>query len=428
MQLFVGIDLGTSGCRAIAIDESGTIQAQADTTIAPPQRSGVEVEQHPDEWHKALFETLDQLFTLIPSGDVAAIAVDGTSSTLLLANEAGKPLAPALMYNDARASSEAQQVAQYAPRESAAHGATSGLAKLLWLQQQPYAKEAHFLLHQADWANGILTGCYGTSDANNCLKLGYDPIQNCWPTWLDQLPINKEWLPKVVKPGTPLGTVCSAMQQRFKLHESTMVVAGTTDSTAAIIATGASQVGEAVTSLGSTLVLKVVAAQPIFAPEYGVYSQPLGEHWLVGGGSNCGGAVLLQYFTKQQLAEMTDKLRPEQPTGLNYYPLPHPGERFPDCDPDKQPQLTPRPESDLTFFQGMLEGMAAIEQQGYERLQELGCPYPISVRSAGGGSKNGAWTKIRSRLLAVPMLEAAQHEAAYGVALLAKQNRNHSLC
>lgn len=416
--LYVGIDVGTSGCRAIAIDDTGYIHAQARTAMPAPIRSGTAVEQWPQIWWRAFADTLDELLRRVPPERIAALAVDGTSGTLLLSDATGQPLAPALMYNDARAVEEARRIAAVAPRQSAAHGASATLAKLLHLApRHPAARHA---LHQADWIVGRLTGRWGISDTNNCLKLGYDAIEQCWPGWLDTLGVPRDWLPQVFTPGTPLAPLTAAMQTRFKLPATTQVAAGTTDSTAAFLATGASQVGEAVTSLGSTLVMKIITERPIFAPEFGVYSQPLGALWLAGGGSNSGGAVLLHYFSPETMAALTSHLCPEHPTGLDYYPLLAPGERFPRNDPQLAPRLQPRPDDDAVFFQGMLEGMAHIEQDGYRRLHELGALYPISVRSAGGGANNPAWTKIRARLLGVPLLDAVQQEAAYGAALLAR--------
>ena len=196
---------------------------------------------------------------------------------------------------------------------------------------------------------------------------------------------------------------------------------GTTDSTAAIFATGAQQVGDAVTSLGSTLVCKVISDTPVFAAEYGIYSQPFGDNWLVGGASNSGGAVLRQYFTDTQMQQLSEYIDPVQATGLDYYPLPATGERFPVNDPALEPRMTPRPADDAIFFQGLLEGIARIEYNGYRLLHELGAPYPASVRSVGGGAKNPAWTRIRSRLLNTSMYDPDHTEAAYGSALLARQ-------
>lgn len=412
--MFIGIDLGTSGVRAIAINCTGQIVAEARSPLLAP----INGEQEPQLWWRACGDTLTALLAKLDKSQIKAIAIDGTSGTLLLADGHGHPLGPALMYNDGRSQAEAQRIAQIAPQESAAHGATSTLAKLLHLNP---GSQVRYALHQADWIVGNLTGHYGISDENNCLKLGYDAINKCWPAWLDRLHINRMLLPKVLMPGTPIAPITTEISQRFGLPANTLIVAGTTDSTAAFIATGANEVGEAVTSLGSTLVIKVISATPIFSPQHGVYSQPLGDKWLVGGGSNSGGAVLLHHFSKEQLTVMTPKLKPEQPTGLDYYPLIKPGERFPISNATLPPRLTPRPADDVIFFQAMLEGMAHIEQQGYKLLTELGAPYPTSIRTAGGGANNPAWSTLRQQLLNVPFIAAVQQEAAYGAALLAKK-------
>lgn len=325
------------------------------------------------------------------------------------------------MYNDARAVAEAERIARIAPRATAAHGPSCGLAKLLWMQRAHPGERVAHALHQADWISGRLCGRYGISDSNNCLKLGYDPITKQWPEWLGRAGIPTDWLPRVVEPGTVIGPVTSEIAARFGLAPHTQVVAGTTDSTAAFIATGAQQPGEAVTSLGSTLVMKVVSQKPIFAPEFGVYSQPLGNLWLAGGGSNSGGAVLRQFFSNEQLRELSQRIDPAQPSGLDYYPLPAPGERFPVCDPRLEPRLTPRPADNATFLHGLFEGMARIEQLAYQRLAELGAPYPSSIRSAGGGAQNAVWCAIRAQWLQVPLIEATQQEAAFGSALLARR-------
>ena len=123
----------------------------------------------------------------------------------------------------------------------------------------------------------------------------------------------------------------------------------------------------------------------------------------------------------QQLAEMTPHLKPSLPTGLDYYPLVKKGERFPVANPEKQAVLTPKPADDLMYFQGMLEGIATIEQQAYLTLQALGAPTLRSVYSVGGGSKNLRWTEIRKNKLQVDLLMPRYTEAAYGSALLALQ-------
>ncbi|HEY0633788.1 MAG TPA: FGGY-family carbohydrate kinase, partial [Gammaproteobacteria bacterium] len=286
------------------------------------------------------------------------------------------------------------------------------------LARYPDIEHAHA---PADWLASRLCGIKVPGDANSMVQFGWDPLQQQWPEWLAALGVPLHILPEVVAPGTPLGKLASVNARRFGLSPDTLIVAGTSDSTAAIIATGASQPGDAITSLGSTLVTKVVSERPIFAPEYGVYSQPYGKLWLVGGGSNSGGAVLRHYFSEEQIKTLTPQLDPGSPSGLDYYPLLAPGERFPVNDPQLKPKLEPRPVDERLFLQGILEGIARIEAQAYARLTALGAPPPLTVRSVGGGASNLPWQQIRERMLGVPVVAAEQGEAAYGAALLARR-------
>lgn len=417
-RLYLGIDLGTSGCRAMVIDARGEVVDGARVDMPAPLRDGPHCEQDPQLWWQAVRDVLRLLGERLPLDQITALAVDGTSGTLLLCDHDGTPLAPALMYNDSRAHDEAQRIAAAAPPESAAHGASSALAKLLHLQRKLDATRAR-ALSQAEWIAGRLIGRYDCGDENNCLKLGYDAIDRRWPAWLAKLNVSEDRLPRVVPAGISIGNVAPDIANTLGLSSHTRVLAGTTDSTAAFIAAGAREVGDAVTSLGSTLVIKVISDRPVFSPAHGVYSHRLGERWLAGGGSNSGGAVLLHYFTRAELDEMMPRLRPEQPTGLDYYPLLAPGERFPVSDSNLAPRLTPHPQNPVLFFQGMLEGMAAIEAASYRLLAQLGAPYPKSVRSAGGGAHNAAWSRMRERTLGVAVTTSRHTEAAYGSALLA---------
>jgi sugar (pentulose or hexulose) kinase len=421
-DLYLGIDFGTSGCRGILIDAAGRESARAAEPIPAPERRGAGVEQDPQLWWRALERVIAALDKDADLSHLAAIAVDGTSATLLLTDSLGHPLGPALLYNDARATAEAAAVAALAPADSAAFGASSSLSKLLWLQAHGHTERACHVLHQAEWIGGRLLGRFDMGDENNCLKLGWDAVRREWPAWLQGLDIDRSLLPRVVPPGTPTGGMVPEVAEGLGLRPDTRIVAGTTDSTAAFLATGASEPGDAVTSLGSTLVLKILAEHPVASPRHGVYSHRLGDRWLVGGASNSGGAVLRRWFSDAQMRRLGERINPDRPTGLDYYPLPAPGERFPVADPGMPPRLQPRPEDPAVFFQGLLEGIAAIERDGYALLASLGAGFPKTVRSVGGGASNPAWRRIRAaRLGGVPLLEPAHSEAAYGAALLARE-------
>ncbi|MBR0796398.1 FGGY-family carbohydrate kinase [Bradyrhizobium jicamae] len=417
--LFLGIDVGTGGVRACAIDAEAGIRGFASAALPAPRVDGDAVDQTPELWWTATVAAVRKLGETVDLREIARVAVDGTSGTLLLIDASGRPCSPGLMYNDARARHEAARVAAIAPAESGAHGASSALAKLLFLLDHGYVGDARHAVHQADWIAGRLTGCHGFSDENNALKLGYDPVARDWPSWLEQLGVRYDLLPQVLVPGTPIADIDPGIARTLGLPPSAQVAAGTTDGVAAFVATRADQPGDAVTSLGTTLVVKQLATQPIFAASQGVYSHRLGERWLAGGASNSGGAALLMHFTADEMERLTPQVKPDEPTGLDYYPLPKPGERFPIADPALAARITPRPAEDCRFFQGLLEGIASVEALAYRQLARLGAPGLRRVIGIGGGARNDAWTKIRHRVLGVPVSIAEQTEASYGAALLA---------
>ena len=422
--LFIGIDLGTSGCRAIAVDASGKIKAQAQINYANKNHK----QQTPADWWQATQAVLHAITSEFNQQHIQAIAVDGTSGTVLLCDDAGQPLSPALMYDDKRAEAQADFLQQYAPKNSVVLNPTSGLAKILWLLEHHKPEGNFHIVHQADWIAGLLCRRFDFSDFNNALKTGFDPVNKIWPLWLldlfKELTINPTSLPNVVSPGSSVANIHPHVASDTGLPIDVEIIAGTTDSTAAFMASNATETGQAVTSLGSTLVLKVISDIEINDPKHGVYSQPYGQHWLVGGASNSGGAVLNYYFNNEQMLKLTKQLKPGAHTNLNYYPLLKTGERFPINDPDLAPRITPKVDNDALFFQGLLEGIAEIEHNGYRLLEQLGAPYPTSVQTAGGGAINKAWQQIREHKLGVPVTVASHTEAAYGAALLALKNYN----
>ncbi len=415
-QIALGIDIGTSGVRIAALDEDGTLVADASAPIPPPDRDGASIRQDAEIWWQATLAAFHELRGKRDLSAVVAIAVDGTSGTILPIDRGGTPLAQARLYNDASAAGTAGGLAAFAPKETAALGATSPLARAIEFKDMPGLWK---IVHQADWIAGRLSGDFGISDESNALKTGYDPIARRWPDWIAAAGLDPKLLPRIVPVGGNTGILASHMARDLQLPAGAAIIAGATDGCAAFLATGATQPGDGVTSLGSTLTIKLLSETPVFAPEFGIYSHRIGDAWLAGGASNSGGAALASFFSADRMAALEPLLVPHLPTGLDYYPLPGPGERFPVSDPLLAPRMSPRPAEDHVFLQGLLEGIAAIEALGYARLNQLGATPLRSVRTVGGGAVNRAWTLIRHRLLGVPMADAEALQAAVGAAKLA---------
>ncbi|WP_299487163.1 FGGY-family carbohydrate kinase [Acaryochloris sp. IP29b_bin.137] len=432
MNYSLGIDFGTSGARAIVIDQHDSVLAEescALSEMSPAERTG--------HWQNTLWELIGGISADVRS-HLKAIAINGTSSTILLCSADGTPLYPPQMYNDTCDPASLELLATLAPAGHPVLSASSSLAKLLGMSRSVDMAPVRYLMHQADWLAGLLHGRWGLSDEHNSLKLGYDPAMTvaccpkdigrsssiaAYPDWFQQPPLNQllPLLPQVLKPGSRIATIQAHLVDRFGIPSECQICAGTTDSIAAFIASGADQPGMAVTSLGSTLVLKLLSPTRIDQADYGIYSHRFGNYWLVGGASNTGGAVLQSFFSTAELVELSQQIDPSQPSPLNYYPLLKPGERFPLNDPHMQPRLTPRPEDPAEFLQGLLESLARIEAQGYHLLQAHGAPSLQTVYTAGGGAQNSVWQTIRQRHLQVPVYAAQHQQAAYGSARLAAQ-------
>ncbi|MEM9969650.1 MAG: FGGY-family carbohydrate kinase [Pseudomonadota bacterium] len=417
MSLALGIDIGTSGVRTAVIDETGACLSMARTDHVPQNPDRIDA----DLWWQAVETCLRaQLAKLadddIEPGEISRIAVDGTSGTMVIVDGALAPASRALMYNSAGFAAEAGEIARYAPASHITRGANSALARAMRLASEADGGTARYLLHQADFIVAKLTGEGGLSDHNNALKTGFDPDVETWPEWAAQV-IAPDLLPKPAPVGAPLAMLHGGVARDLGLSPNTVVHAGTTDSIAAFLAASPLVEGYAVTSIGSTLAIKLLSATRIDDPEIGLYAHRLGDMWLVGGASNTGGAVLSHYFSVEEIERLSALIGPGQNSGLDYYPLLRPGERFPINDPDLAPRLTPRPDDDAVFLHGLMEGIATVEDLCYRAMVARGAAYPSQIVTAGGAAKSEVLTAIRSNRLAAPLRGAKHTEAAIGAAM-----------
>ena len=173
-DVVLGIDIGTSGVRIAATDEANTLKAMSAAPIVAPITDFGRAWQDPQLWWNA---TLAAFAALKLDGlHVRAIAIDGTSGTILAVDADGSPASLASMYNDVCEARTWRTIAAVAPRETAALGSTSPLARAMEL-----AGQGSRIIHQADWILGKLSGRYDVTDENNALKSGYDPVTRYWP-------------------------------------------------------------------------------------------------------------------------------------------------------------------------------------------------------------------------------------------------------
>ena len=411
--LAIGVDLGSSGLRLVLVDANGELISELRSPYPGAFTSA-------EAWRQGFLALIQQWPPLWRS-QVAAIAVAGTSGTLLLCHSNGSllqgPAGQALAYHQSCPDQAATALA-LAPDGPAA-SASGSLARALQLMEGARIKgtEPPFRLrHQADWLMGWLLGDWRWGEEGNNLRLGWDLIENRWCGRISEQP----WaaaLPQIIPSGSCPGKVSGAAAQLTGLGEGCWVVAGSTDANAGVLAADP-QEGDGITVMGTTLVLKQFVPEPIRGP--GISCHRIAGRWLVGGASNAGAGILLRFFSPNDLQELSRQIDPDRPTGLTLRPLPAKGERFPVDDPELAPQLEPRPISDVLYLQALLEGLTAIEVAGWQRLEALGAPLVKRVISIGGGTRNPQWRRMRQRALGRPVLHRVEASAALGMALLAR--------
>jgi len=370
-NLFLGIDCATQGMRAVLIDETGAIHSTLSHDLAPVIRGADgRLTQDADSWVVAARDLLSRSRAAAGSRTIAAMAISATSGTFVLTDRAGNPVAPAAMYNDARASNPLARAAAIINEIGAG---------------------SYLFAHTPEFVVAALSGqplSQVATDWSHALKTGVDLSAARWSEGAEktaeQLQIQ---LPTLVAPGTLLGK---------SVDGGIPIYAAMTDGCTAHISVGASAVGSAVTTLGTTLVLKIISARDIAGP--GFYSHLIPQsRWLTGGASNLGGISFTQY--REQIAEWDQRAAAHGPATCVAYPLVGKGERFPIASPDIAAMYSQEPQNEIDAYRATLEGIAFAERLAYETLAEAGAALSGQLYSVGGGSRSALWNSIRATVM-----------------------------
>ncbi len=405
-SLFLGIDLGTSGVQIALINADAELIHQSKEEYC----NGV---QFPEDWQSCCSSLIGDIPKKLKQ-KIKALSVDGTSGTLLACDKKGRPISLALPYNIS-CPEQKQFLAELIPEGGIASSINSSLARTLRLIDQHGPNI--LIRHQADWLCGWFLNNWQWGEEGNNIRLGWNLIKQSWPQRFANLPW-KESLPSIINSGNILGKLDVKICKVLELPEELIVISGTTDSNAAVLAANPKP-EDGITVLGSTIVLKCFVEQPLTG--IGITNHRVGGKWLCGGASNAGGAVIRKFFSPKEIKELSRQINPELNSGLMLRPLPFKGERFPIEDPYLEPILEPRPISDSLYLHGLFEGLARIEAQGWEALQAIGVPKPRRVITLGGAARNPQFRRLRERTLRIP-IHSCSNPPALGVALLARQS------
>lgn len=425
LTVWLGVDLGTQGCRAAGMDEEGRLVAAAESPLVSARPAAGRHEQDPEMWKTAVSAACRQVVSRLPHHVIAGLAVCGTSGTFLVADRAGRPLTPALMYDDARATAEFSIVADAwaacADRNGYRVQRTWALPKLLWTLRNVVEAAEGRLYHAADFVGSWLAGEPVAADTSHALKTGYDIVAGRWPgEGFDAVGIPTSVLPPVVRPGTIVGRVSARGAAATGLAVGTPILAGMTDGCAAQIASGAMRLGQWNSSLGTTLTLKGVSSRLLHDGAGALYSHAHpNEGWLPGGASNSGAGVLASAFPGADLAQMDSAAAAYAPTSIVRYPLSGPGERFPFVRPDAEPFMLGTPRDDAEVFAAILQGVAFVERLSLAYVEALGAEVAGPVAFTGGATRSDHWTQLRVDVLGRPATVPRHPDSAVGMAIVA---------
>ena len=429
-DLVIGIDVGTGGVRALAVTSDGEVVAAAGHAIE--RRSGA----LPDEWHEqdpeswwvaavaSLRAVAGQLGRRAEA--VAALAVDGTSGTLICLDPQGRAVRPAIMYNDPRSLREAEELSQVAGEHCRRHGyriaASFAAARVIWLlRHEPETiARTRWFGHQSDYINGRLTGHCGISDYSNALKTGFDLHDERWPEWWNGYGGVLERLPEIVAPGTAIGELSQSAAEELGLLMGTPVVSGATDGTAGFLASGARKPGDDNTTLGTTLVFKRVVERPTSDPQELIYAHKLpGELWLPGAASNTGAEWIGVLFGAEDPGALDRRASRFLPSDHLAYPLVRTGERFPFAAPQAKGFCEPEPADELHRYAANLQGVALTERLAYDVLDTATAVAGGDIYATGGGANSAEWLQVRADVTGRAIHRPECPESAFGSAVLA---------
>lgn len=419
-ELFLGLDLGTQGVRAVIIDRDGNIISSSEDIFR-------ENSTDPSFWWKFSKECLGLAISRLKKDDkILSFAVTSTSGTVVCVDNRGEPLIPALMYNDPRGAEESkilnEQLKELTEKLGYKFNASYALSKILWLKNNlpDVYKKTKYFLSPTDFINFKLTGVLGITDHTNALKFGFDLLDYTWCPSIDELGIEIDRLPKVTAPGEFIGNIRQDLLEEFGINYNIPVFTGLTDGTSGQIASGAVKVGEFSTTLGTTLVIKGVSSSLIKDPLGRFYSHlhPEKNRWFPGGSSNVGGEALEKVFPGENFRELDKKIENLIPGSLIVYPLVREGERFPFVNPKATGFVVGNPSSREELYLGYLEGIAYVERLCYEILSKAGVESSDTIYTVGGGSKSLIWLKIRANVMNKILKRPKSATSGMGVAIL----------
>ena len=442
-SVYLGLDIGTSGVKAILVAPSGDVVAATTTplTLSTPRPGWAE--QHPDDWWSATVQSIRGVLAQQPDLDVASVGISGQMHSSVFLDRTGQVVRPALLWCDGRTTDECAEITRRAGgedrlrdwvRNPALEGFT--LPKVLWLrahEPDAFARVATVLLAK-DFIRYRLTGTLACEPSDASGTLMFDPARLQWSDEiLAAVDIPRTLLPDVGGSAEVLGRVTAEAAAATGLRGGTPVVGGGADNACGAAGVGVITPGEAVASWGTSGTVLAPTAQPLVDPGLRAHTfcHVVPGTWYIMGVVLSAGGAFSWYRDRfaRELAgtpgadAMLDAEAGSVPPGADGVTfLPYlQGERTPHRNASARGAFLglSLAHARAHMTRAVLEGIAFALRDSLSILQELGLS-PGHLLLTGGGAKSPFIRRLQADVYGVPVSTVNREEGpAYGAALLA---------
>ena len=440
MSLLLGIDISTTGAKALLIDETGSVVSSATTPLTLSTPRDLWSEQEPNDWWQATIKSIREALAAADSSGqkVAAIGLTGQMHGLVVLDHEGQVLRPAILWNDQRCGAECDDIRARVGRgrliDVTGNDALTGFTapKILWLEKNEpeiFRRIKHVLLPK-DYIRYKLTGAIAMDKADGSGTMLFDLRKRTWSSQILQtLNLPADWFPQTFEGHEKTSEVNHEASQLTGLVEGIPVVAGGGDQSAQAIGVGVVRPGTIAVTLGTSGVVFAATESPLIEPHGRLHAfcHAVADRWhLMGVMLSAAGS--LQWYRdriapEKSFADLVDEATkvPAGSEGLIFLPYLS-GERTPHPDPFARGAwigLTTRHER-AHLTRAVLEGVAFGLKDIFELMKGVGLGPIEQVRVSGGGAKSKLWRQILADILEAELATVNTTEgAAYGAALLA---------
>ena len=434
-RVLLGIDLGQTACKAVALDPASGVVAAAAHGYPTSQPQPGWVEQDPRDWLTAVASACREVVATAAGAEIVAVTLTGATHNAVLIAASGAPVRPCITLRDTRATAQAQRIAgelgaELLVRARNPAGADWTAPQLAWIREcEPEAwRRACGLLFAKDYVRYWLTGERGTDyiDAEGSLLLNAGTRR--WDQRLCAVvPIDPDWLPPLLAPAQPAGHVCADAAARTGLPPGTPVMAGCSDTAAEALACGAVAPAQGVVKLATAGNVNVVSARPRPAADHYCYSHPVAGLVYHSYGTNAAAASRDWFQRLLGAPEPADYEQLDREVagvaagagGVMFHPYLF-GERAPVFDGELRASFLGLRggHGRAHMLRAVLEGVALSLAECAEAARAAGFALE-ELRIIGGGARSGPWRGIVADALGRPLLVPVLGDASAGAALLA---------